>query len=153
MVSTTQAPILFVEDSEEDTEVFRWVLHKLALNIPLVRLEDGEEALDYLYQRNIYSAPSAAPRPALILLDLNLIETDGREVLQTIKSDDDLKAIPVIIWSGSDEAQDVKISFQEGATSYISKPLDIHKLKYVVEMIHHYWFGVVVLPENTEGKA
>jgi CheY-like chemotaxis protein len=146
-----RAPILLVEDSEEDVELIQWALKKLSISIPVVHCGDGDEALDYLYQREEYSNPEKAPLPALVLLDLKLVTTDGLEVLQSIKSDERLRAIPVIIWTSSSDQHDIEISFKQGANSYILKPMSIQHLLGVVEMLNDYWFGVAVLPGVVQG--
>ena len=140
-------PILVVEDSEEDIGMLQCALKKLSISLPLIHCADGDEALDYLYHRQEYARPSSSPRPCLILLDLQLLTVNGHEVLQVIKNDEQLRLIPVIIWSSSTNPEDIKISFQQGATSYILKPMNIKDLLHVVEMLNHYWFGVNLLPE------
>ncbi|GLV53786.1 two-component system response regulator [Dictyobacter sp. S3.2.2.5] len=142
------APLLLVEDSDEDVELIEWALKKLAITIPIVRCTDGEEALDYLYQRNRYSDPQKSPMPALILLDLQLVAVDGLEVLQEIKGDETLRMIPVIVWTSSDDEHDIDVSFKQGANSYILKPMSTQRLLAIVEMLNQYWFGVAILPEN-----
>ncbi|HLG77009.1 MAG TPA: response regulator [Ktedonobacteraceae bacterium] len=150
MGGNSRQPILIVEDSDEDFEVIRWALQKLSITIPLVRCEDGEDALDFLYHRDAYADVAQAPRPALILLDLDLTITNGHEVLTIIKQDKDLKMIPVIVWTISTDPRDIEISFREGANSYILKPMTIEKLLEAVEMLNRYWFGVVALPKQDE---
>jgi CheY-like chemotaxis protein len=145
-----RAPILLVEDSDEDVELIQWALKKLSITIPVVHCGDGDEALDYLHRREEYSDPAKAPTPALVLLDLKLVTTDGLEVLQSIKSDERLRTIPVIIWTSSSDEHDIEISFKQGANSYILKPMSIKRLLGVVEMLNDYWFGVAVLPENMQ---
>jgi CheY-like chemotaxis protein len=149
-ITQTVYPILVVEDSDEDYEIMTWALKKLSITVPVHRCADGDDALDYLYQRGAYADPETAPRPALILLDLNLVAMDGREVLQEIKRDDELKVIPVIVWTSSSSREDVEVCFKSGANSYILKPMNLEKLLEAVELLNHYWFGVVVLPESVE---
>ncbi|GCE13325.1 response regulator [Tengunoibacter tsumagoiensis] len=141
-------PLLIVEDNDEDFEILEWALQKLSINTPTLRCKDGDEALDLLYQRGKYSDVQQYPRPAIILLDLNLTLMDGHEVLSHIKRDDTLKMIPVIVWTTSSDPKDIEICFQEGANSYILKPMTVEKLLEAVEMLNHYWFGVVMLPDN-----
>lgn len=150
MGGNSEQPILIVEDNDEDFEVIRWALQKLSITIPFLRCEDGEDALDFLYHRGVYADAKQAPRPALILLDLDLTITDGHEVLTIIKQDKDLKMIPVIVWTISTDPRDIEISFREGANSYILKPMTIEKLLEAVEMLNRYWFGVVALPKQDE---
>jgi CheY-like chemotaxis protein len=149
MISPTRAsqyPILIVEDSDEDFEVLRWALKKLSIPAPVYRCEDGDEALDFLYGRGRFQDANTSPRPVLILLDLKLTTMDGQEVLQQIKQDESLKMIPVIVWSTSSDPQDIEVCFKQGANSYILKPMTLEKLLEAIELLNHYWFGVVMLP-------
>ncbi|GCE30850.1 response regulator [Dictyobacter alpinus] len=150
---STQAPILLVEDSNEDMELIKWALKKLSISVPVVRCTDGGEALDYLYQREEFSKPELAPRPALILLDLHLVAVDGIEVLQEIKHNEELCMIPVIIWTTSSDPHDIEVSFQQGANSYILKPMSVERLLSVIDMLNRYWFGFAVLPEHDLGPS
>lgn len=115
---------------------------------PVRRCEDGEEALDYLYQRNRYSDADKSPRPGLILLDLNLPGTDGREVLEEIKQKPELKTIPVIILTTSSHDKDIDNCYMAGANSYIQKPVDLQGFFEAVQRLNDFWFEVVILPQN-----
>ncbi len=150
MLANTSYPILIVEDNDDDYEIIQWALKKLSITIPVYRCSDGDEALDYLYRRGKYSASQQSPRPALILLDLNLTMTDGQEVLATIKRDEALKMIPIIIWTTSSDPKDIEVCFKQGASSYILKPMTVSKLLETIELLNHYWFGVVKLPEEID---
>src|SRR5262250_2498869 len=97
-------PILLVEDSPEDFEATERAFRKSGLKNPIHRCVDGDEALDYLYRRGRYANPARSPRPGIVLLDLNLPGTDGREVLEAVKKDDVLKQIPVIVLTTSADA-------------------------------------------------
>ena len=141
-------PILIVEDSDEDYEIVNWALKKLSIELPVYRCADGDEALDFLYHRGPYANLQSSPRPAIILLDLNLTATDGQEVLEQVKNDDELKAIPIIVWTSSSEPEDIEFSFKRGASSYILKPMSLEKLLEAIELLNHYWFGIVALPGN-----
>ncbi|GLV60254.1 two-component system response regulator [Dictyobacter sp. S3.2.2.5] len=146
MAIAHESPLLFIEDNDDDYEVVLWAMKKLSLSIPITRCIDGDEALDYLYHRQEFAQPGTSPRPALILLDLNLISVDGRDVLQAVKSDPELRMIPVIIWTSSEDPKDIDVSFQLGANSYILKPMNMKQLLGVVETLNKYWFGVAVAP-------
>ncbi|MBV9124993.1 MAG: response regulator, partial [Planctomycetes bacterium] len=100
-------PILLVEDSPEDYEATVRVLRKSGLANPIFRCVDGDDALDFLHHRGAYADPARAPRPSIILLDLNLPGTDGREVLTDIKRDEHLKLIPVIVLTTSRDERDI----------------------------------------------
>jgi CheY-like chemotaxis protein len=150
MASNVAYPLLIVEDSDEDFKLLQWALKKLSIALPVYRCRDGDEALDFLYQRGSYQDPLKAPRPAIILLDLNLTATDGLEVLHTIKQDEHLKMIPVIVWTNSDDPKNIEVSFQQGANSYMLKPMTLEKLLQAIELLNQYWFGVAVLPYSLD---
>lgn len=146
MARNVDYPLLIVEDSDEDFEIVQWALHKLEIRASVYRCADGDEALDFLYHQGAYTSLDLAPRPALILLDLGLTMTDGHEVLEKIKADEDLRVIPVIVWTTSSDPRDIDICFRQGANSYILKPMNIDKLLEALELLNQYWFGVVMLP-------
>ncbi|HEX3531343.1 MAG TPA: response regulator [Thermoanaerobaculia bacterium] len=141
-------PILLVEDSPEDYEATVRAFKRSGLKNPIYRCEDGENALDFLHRRGPYADPERSPRPGVILLDLNLPGTDGREVLTEIKRDEQLKQIPVIVLTTSNDARDVESCYQAGANSYIQKPVDTEGFVRAIERLNGYWFEVVVLPHG-----
>jgi CheY-like chemotaxis protein len=108
-------------------------------------VEDGEELMDYLHRRNKYARPGSAPRPGLILLDLNLPRKDGREALQEIKEDPELCRIPVVILTTSNAEEDVLRTYSLGASSYIRKPVNMTSLVDIMSTLGHYWFEIVEL--------
>ena len=138
-------PILLVEDSPEDFETTQRAFRRSGLKNPILRCADGDEALDFLFRRG---ANADAPRPGVILLDLNLPGTDGREVLSEIKASDDLKQIPVIVLTTSADERDVQACYQAGASSYIQKPVDVEGFMKAIERLNDYWFEVVILPKG-----
>lgn len=142
------SPILIVEDSDEDYEALVWALRKVDPSYATMRCADGDDALDYLFRRGVYAPPAAAPRPAIVLLDLNLTSVDGAEVLQQSKADEDLRLIPVVVWTNSADPQDVARSYRSGANSYMLKRLDLDAFVREVEALTRYWFHVVMLPES-----
>jgi CheY-like chemotaxis protein len=135
-------PLLIVEDSDEDFEAFLRGWRKSGVNNPIYRCENGDEALDFLFRHGKYVDNILSPCPGLILLDLNLPGTDGREVLMEIKRDADLKNIPVVVFTTSTNPKDLEICYQNGANSYIVKPIDIQALLNTVEALVEYWFGI-----------
>lgn len=139
--------ILLVEDSDVDYETVLRAFKKGKLDKRVIRCEDGDEALDYLYRRHRFAEPGAAPRPALVLLDLNLPGTDGREVLEEMKNDEDLKDIPVIVMTTSSDPRDVERCYKYGANSYVAKPVSFEGYMEAVQRLHSYWFETVMLPE------
>lgn len=142
--------ILLVEDSAEDVEATVRALRKAGLANPIRHCADGDQALDYLKRRGKYAPPADAPRPGVVLLDLNLPGTDGREVLAEIKSDAELKHIPVIILTTSSDERDVQRCYDAGANSYVKKPVDFDGFLQAIRRLSDYWFEVVILPKSAE---
>jgi CheY-like chemotaxis protein len=141
-------PILLIEDSPEDFEATTRALRKAGLVNPVFHCSDGDEALDYLNRRGSYASPERAPRPGVILLDLNLPGTDGREVLCEVKGDERLKRIPVIVLTTSTDERDIEKCYLAGANSYIKKPVDLDGFVRAVQQLKDYWFEVVILPKD-----
>jgi len=147
-VTTPNQPILLVEDSPEDFEATERALRKAGLKNPIYRCSDGEEALDFLHRRGSYGEGADAPRPGIVLLDLNLPGTDGREVLAEIKGDPALKQIPVVVLTTSNDQRDIDACYKSGANSYIQKPVDMDGFIKAIERLHGYWLEVVILPKG-----
>jgi len=147
MVTLPYQTILLVEDSDEDFEITVRSLKKAGLTNPVSRCSDGEEALDYLFSREAYADPDSSPRPGIILLDLNLPGTDGREVLSEMKQDEELRVIPVIVLTTSSDERDIQACYSHGANSYIQKPVDFEGFMRAMSRLKDYWFEVVVLPK------
>ena len=143
--SSPNQPILLVEDSPEDFETTERAFRKSGLKNPIFRCSDGDEALEFLFRRGRFAD---APRPGVILLDLNLPGTDGREVLAEIKADPQLKEIPVIVLTTSSDDRDVQACYKAGASSYIQKPVDLDGFMRAIERLNDYWFEVVILPKS-----
>ena len=141
-------PILLVEDSPEDFEATLRAFRKSGLKNTVMRCEDGDEALDYLYRRGEYADPASSPRPGVILLDLNLPGTDGRQVLNEIKGSEHLRDIPVVVLTTSADERDITACYRAGANSYIQKPVDIDGFMKAIERLNGYWFEVVILPKG-----
>jgi CheY-like chemotaxis protein len=147
MAGKQTQPLLMIEDSDEDFEAFGRLIRKSAVSNPIYRCTDGDEALDFLYHSGEYVDSSKAPRPSIILLDLNLPGTDGREVLEAIKQDEALKTIPVVVFTTSSNPKDIQSCYQKGVNGYIIKPIDVTKLRRTLQILIDYWFEAVVLPE------
>jgi CheY-like chemotaxis protein len=143
----TLPPLLVVEDSDEDFEMLELALRKHQLPNPLVRFDDGAEALDYLFRRGRYCQASSSPRPALLLLDLNLPDTDGREVLEAIRSHSELKRLPVVVFTTSNSPKDMLYCYSLGINGYSLKPVNSEKLEEFVQIFVKYWFSLTVFPE------
>jgi CheY-like chemotaxis protein len=143
-----QQPILLVEDSPEDFEATVRALRRAGLANPIYRCEDGDEALDFLRRRGAYADPALAPRPGVILLDLNLPGTDGREVLDAVKADPALRTIPVIVLTTSTDERDVERCYSAGTNSYIKKPVDLEGFMRAIQRLKEFWFEVVIVPRG-----
>jgi two-component system response regulator len=122
---------------------------KAGLKNEVIHCEDGDAALDYLFRRADYADPAKSPKPGIILLDLNLPGTDGRDVLEQIKSDAALRQIPVIVLTTSIDERDIEGCYRMGANSYIQKPVDIDGFFHAIQTLKDYWFEVVILPRET----
>lgn len=140
--------ILLVEDDPGDQELTRRALAGREDRIHLQVVNDGEEALDYLYQRNAYADVEAYPPPDLILLDLNLIRLNGIQVLEKVRNDIRLQHIPVIILTTSQQERDVTRAYNSGACSYIIKPSSIEPFTKILRTLEEYWFNTVKLPSR-----
>lgn len=137
--------ILMIEDNPGDVRLTREAMRQAKLDNRLNVVGDGVQALAYLRRQGEYGS---APRPDLILLDLNLPRMDGREVLAEIKADPEFKSIPVVVLTTSSSAQDVERIYALHANCYISKPVDFDKFMQVVQQIDEFWVRVVTLPNN-----
>ncbi len=141
--------ILLVEDNPDHAELIINELKKDGGVINEIYLaKDGQEALDFLYHRGDYETPGKAPTPGLILLDLKLPKIDGKEVARRIKSDPDLKNIPVVILTTSADKEDVARSYASGVNSYITKPVKFSEFIRVIREIKLYWVLTNIRPET-----
>ena len=138
--------ILLAEDNPADVRLTVETLKEEKIYNNLHVVNDGEEALAFLYQKGKYAK---AVRPDLILLDLNLPKIDGREVLKEIKSDDNLKSIPVVVLTVSKAEEDIMKSYSLHANCYITKPVDLKQFAKVTKAIQEFWLTIVKLPSKT----
>ncbi len=141
--------VLMAEDDEEDRMMAREALAEAQASVELHTVEDGEELLDYLRRRGRWA--DGAPRPQLILLDLNMPRKDGREALREIKADPDLCTLPVVVLTTSREEEEIAQSYALGANSFIRKPVSFADLVRVMRAIDAYWFDTVALPPQPTG--
>lgn len=135
--------ILLVEDNPGDVRLTKEALHAGKVYSNLHWARDGADALEFLRRQGKHAS---APRPDIILLDLNLPKKDGREVLSTIKSDDAFKLIPVVILTTSSAEEDVLRSYELHANCYVTKPVDLDKFLQVIKSIDQFWLTIVTLP-------
>jgi len=142
--------LLVVEDSDVDFETLMRALHRSSDLPDIHRVEDGDEALDFLLHQGDYTDVASYPRPGLILLDLNLPGTDGREVIAQVKQNASLKLIPLVVFTTSSSPKDVEFCYQHGANSYVLKPIQTQSFSQSVRDIIAYWLGRVVLPHQTQ---
>jgi two-component system response regulator len=135
--------VLLVEDNPADVRLTREALKGGKIWSHLHVVEDGAEAMAFVQQQGRYAT---APRPDLILLDLNLPKIDGREVLSRIKADENLKRIPVVILTTSQAEEDILKAYNLNANCYISKPVDFEQFRKVVKVVEEFWLTIVKLP-------
>ncbi|SIR73121.1 response regulator [Natronorubrum thiooxidans] len=141
------AQILLVEDNPGDVRLTEEAFKQGRIENDLHVVSDGNEALEFLYQRGEYAD---APRPDLILLDLNLPRKDGEDVLEELKDDSELRSIPVIVLTSSRAEEDVVRSYELHANAYLTKPVDPDEFIETVRAFEKFWFSVVRLPPEDE---
>jgi CheY-like chemotaxis protein len=146
MSSPKSNVILMADDDDDDRLLAKDALTECRLASDLRFVENGEELLDYLRRRGSYSKTRLAPRPGLILLDLNMPKKDGREALKEIKADPELRKIPVVVLTTSKADTDIGRVYELGANSFISKPVSFDSLVEVMKTLCRYWFEIVELP-------
>ncbi len=138
-------PVLLIEDNQIEYQAIVRCLAKLIVQNPVVHFRDGDEALEWVRQYRP-SADEPERTPALVILDLNLPDTHGREILTVLKNHDTLRVIPVIVWSISADPQDIKLCYLDGANSYIQKTVSIAGTEELLKNITSYWLDLVSLP-------
>lgn len=138
--------ILMADDDQDDCLLIQDAFTENRLPDALRFVENGEALMDYLYRRGAFADPELSPRPRLILLDLNMPRMDGREALRIIKSDPELRDIPVVVLTTSRYEVDVASSYSTGANSFITKPDTFDGLLWLVSNLIEYWFKAVKLP-------
>ena len=143
------ADILVVEDNPGDVRLLEEAFHDASLANTLHVVTDGDEALDFVYQREEYAD---APVPDLTLLDWNLPTVGGEEVLEAMKSDSSLSHIPIIVLTGSEAETDIITSYNNQANAYVTKPVDGDAFIAVVQSLEQFWLSVVRLPPHVDGE-
>jgi CheY-like chemotaxis protein len=169
--------ILVADDDEDDRWLMQEALQENQLATEIRFVVDGEDLMDYLYQRNQYANcdpnppdpnspntnppdpnlpsanPTLAPRPSLILLDLNMPRKDGREALKEIKADPLLRQIPVVILTTSQAEEDISKTYDLGVSSYITKPVTFEAMVDILKTLSKYWFEIVALPDQVSSSS
>jgi CheY-like chemotaxis protein len=142
----TPVTILLAEDDPEDRYLIGEALYECRIDHVLQVVEDGDDLLDYLFRRGDYSDPSTSPRPGLIILDLNMPRKDGREALEQIKADRELRRIPIVVLTQSRSEEDILSSYDLGVSGYITKPVSFMGLLNAIKAIGAYWLQIASLP-------
>lgn len=150
--ATDSITILMADDDADDRMLAEDAMKENRLGNSFRCVEDGQELMDYLKRSGRY-ATQDAPRPGLILLDLNMPRKDGRQALQEIKSDPELRQIPVVVLTTSKTEEDVLRSYDLGANSFITKPVTFDRLVEIVRTLGTYWFQIVELPGGAHPHA
>lgn len=140
--------ILIADDDPEDRMLAEDALKESRLINDIRFVEDGEELLEYLQHRGKYTDPESSPRPGMILLDLNMPRMDGREALKIIKTDAELRRIPVVVLTTSQAEQDIYRSYDLGVNSFIIKPVTFESLVNIMRVLEAYWFEIVEIPAS-----
>jgi CheY-like chemotaxis protein len=140
--------ILYAEDDEEDRMLMQDALKESRLTNELHSVEDGEELMEYLSRRGKYSNLKSVPLPGLILLDLNMPRKDGREALKEIKTNPDLRRIPVVVLTTSKAEEDILRTYDLGVSGFIVKPVTFESLVDVIKALGKYWLEIVELPNE-----
>ena len=140
--------ILLVEDNPRDVRLIQRAFDKAHFPHDLHIVRDGEEALSYLRGEGAYAEPSTAPRPDLVLLDLNLPRMSGHDVLRQCKQDDHLKQIPIVVLTTSGHDDDIRRAYEAGANAYLLKPVEFARFTEVIQQLSTFWLDVVELPPD-----
>jgi CheY-like chemotaxis protein len=147
----TPKPVLLVEDNPSDIALTRRALEKSRISNPLLVVEDGVDALDYLFGKGAHAGRDPTDFPALILLDLNLPRVDGLSVLKQLRADPRTRRAPVVVLTTSTEEQDLARSYDLGVNSYIRKPVDFSQFAHAVEQLGLYWLVLNEPPPKPKG--
>lgn len=147
-MSAPSAVVLLVEDEAAHAEIVRRHFAERHPSSRLFHVGDGQAALDYVYRRESYRQPELSPRPDLMLLDLRLPRVDGLEVLKTVKTDPDLRAIPVVVLSTSAAEADLANAYRHHANSYLVKPVDFERFTALLDALGGYWLNFNTAPRG-----
>lgn len=150
MRENNKTPLLVVEDSDEDFEVLQIFMEDMAVANPIYRCTTGDKALDFLYRNQGGESAQDTTRPSMILLDLNLPGTDGREVLERLKQDDEFREIPIVIFTTNSDPRDIKLCYRKGANGYLIKPVGTERFEKAIQAFVDYWLHTNALPDWVE---
>jgi CheY-like chemotaxis protein len=140
--------VLVADDDRDDRDMTQEAFDESRVLNKIHFVEDGEKLLQYLKRQGPYADPASSPRPGLILLDLNMPRMDGRTALKEIKADPELRQIPVVIMTTSKAEEDIFRSYDEGASSFITKPVRFTALVDTIRSLGRYWLEIVELPAD-----
>ena len=140
----TPAVVLVVEDDLGDQILIQEALQATRVAKQVYTVSDGEEAIEYLHRTGRYAAPTTAPRPDLILLDLNMPRLGGKEVAARLKADPEMKAIPIVVFTTSCREEDVVCCYEAGVNSYVQKPTDFERFQTVLQGLEYYWLELSI---------
>ena len=147
-METRKIDILLVEDNPDDADLTIRALKKNGLASSIIHLQDGEEALDFIFCKGAYSGRVFEEMPKLLILDLKMPKVDGIEVLRQVKSDSRTKVMPVVLFTSSNEERDITKSYQSGVNSYIVKPVEFESFVKVVSDVGLYWLSLNQIPHR-----
>lgn len=145
-IKIQMVPILMADDDEDDQMLTKDAFEEGRLSNPLFFVKDGLELLDFLRNQGAFTDKSKYPRPGLVLLDLNMPRMDGKQVLKIIKSDPDLKTIPIVILTTSQQESEIAQTYASGANSFIVKPVRFEDMVGTLRVLGEYWLSIVRLP-------
>lgn len=144
------AVVLIAEDDADDMAITMRALRDGYPGISIKTVQDGEELMDYLHGRGEFSDSAEAPRPSLILLDLNMPRKSGREALAEIKSDESFRNVPIVVFTTSNAPIDVETSYSAGANAYLTKPLSYSEMLASMRALTDFWFTRAILPTEVK---
>lgn len=143
-----QLTVLLVEDNPRDVRLTQRAFQQAGLRHDLRVVRDGDEALAYLHHEGAYTDPVSAPRPDMMLLDLNLPRMGGHELLHAVKQDARFKQLPIIVLTTSERPDDVRLAYEEGANAYLLKPVEFSRFTEVIGQLGRFWLEIVTLPDR-----
>jgi CheY-like chemotaxis protein len=150
MAAQSFNPLLIAEDSDEDFEVLELLMQQMKVQNPIYRCTNGDKVLDFVYQDGEDWRQCNVQRPSVILLDLNLPGTDGREVLEQLKQDQSFRKIPIVVFTTSSNPKDIEFCYQNGANGYLIKPVDADELERTVQAFVDYWLQANIPPTTAK---